>query len=190
LDGKTFRDATFPSMVNVQANGFSVIQSSREVNEGFFIDSSQNDDARQEYGSLFVSDLEGIQFTNSLTYTNRDERGNVEVERVDGISGIILANQVANPTELGIGGSLEKKIQTVLSVNNGATWAPIKAPKLDSNGKEFCNSDHDDSCRLHLHLLSSSKHSDQNAAGVVVAIGTKFNPNRRRKCRKIPYTRI
>lgn len=72
---------------------------------------------------------------------------------------------------MGIGVSVEKKLQTVFSLDNGATWLPLKAPLRDSDSKEFCTSPDEKSCRLNLHLDRSTPNSNEAAAGVVVAVG-------------------
>lgn len=95
LDGTEFSDVSFPSNVNVQSNGFSVLDSPGD-NGGVFVDSCQNDELKQEYGSLFISDKNGLQFTRSLIYTNRNSNGLVDFKRIDGILGLILANQVVH----------------------------------------------------------------------------------------------
>ena len=56
-----------------------------------------------------MSGKKGAQFTLSLKDTNRDRDGAVEVARINGICGLILANQVSNTRELGFGGTISRK---------------------------------------------------------------------------------
>lgn len=104
-------------------------------------------------------------------YTNRDSLGAVEFKRVAGMTGVILINQVSNPKELGIGSNVAKKIVTLFSLDNGASWEQIKPPSHDSNGDVYC-ADKSETCKLNLHLKSVAYHSNSNAAGVVIAVGS------------------
>lgn len=171
--------------MNIQTNGFTILPSSHSSGEGVFLDSLQNDELGKEYGTLFISNRDGRQMAHSLTYTNREAHGYVDFARVEGIPGLILVNQVGNHEQLGIGNSAKKEIHTLFSLNNGATWGPLKAPERDSDGKEYCRDL--EGCRLNLHLNSASKHSNSNAAGVVIAVGISMFSDMYRKCGKVSH---
>ena len=70
---------------------------------------------------MFKSNSEGSAFNRILDNTNRNAIGNVDFEKVVGLDGIILANQVENIDELndGLGKFVEKKIITKISHDDG-----------------------------------------------------------------------
>ncbi|KAJ3218576.1 vacuolar protein sorting/targeting protein PEP1 [Clydaea vesicula] len=175
IDGIQFVEGMFPLNVNVQKQGYTLLESLNS-NGGLFIDSVQNDEKNQEYGTLFVSNKDATQFDFNLKNTNRNSKGFVDFERVQGLDGIILANIVSNPADLGIGNGVEKKVKTVFTLNNGMVWDSLKPPIKDSLGKNFCSFDEND-CRLNVHinvdsyLRNNAIHSKENAAGIIIAVG-------------------
>jgi hypothetical protein len=70
---------------------------------------------------LFKSNSEGSAFNRVLDNTNRNAVGSVDFEKVEGLDGIIIANQVENVDELndGSGKFVDKKIITKISHDDG-----------------------------------------------------------------------
>jgi hypothetical protein len=83
-----------------------------------FIDVLRSSVHNKEMGALFASNYNGTKFSLSLSNTNRDERNVVDVERVSGVAGVLIANQVANADEI-LKGNAEKNIVTRISFNDG-----------------------------------------------------------------------
>ncbi|KAJ3158678.1 vacuolar protein sorting/targeting protein PEP1 [Geranomyces michiganensis] len=170
-DGVKFEETHYPPEANVAKNAFTLLQSSTSV----FVDAGQDVGGRLLYGTLYKSNGEGNYFSHILSNTNR-EGGSVDFERMQGVGGVIVANQVLNPAEAA---RKEKKIGTVISFDDGGKWAPIPPPKTNYLGKPFTCTGND--CALHLYShtasasavrhVSSEMHSTARAAGVMVAVG-------------------
>jgi hypothetical protein len=102
------------------------------------MDVSQNQQYKEEYGTLFKSNSNGTFYSRILHYSNRNDRGLVDFEKMKGIPGVIVANSVSNPDELGAGG--KKKVKSLISFDDGAHWEALSAPPKDSEGHEVkCN---------------------------------------------------
>ncbi len=82
-----------------------------------FLDAYKSIKPGSEYGSLFKSNSKGTTFDKILDNTNRNSKGNVDFEKIQGLDGIILANQVSNTDELR--GSVKKQIITMISYDDG-----------------------------------------------------------------------
>ncbi|XP_048046802.1 LOW QUALITY PROTEIN: VPS10 domain-containing receptor SorCS3 [Megalobrama amblycephala] len=119
--------------------------------------------------SLYISDTPGVYFTRSLPNlrTSRGLAGNliVDVYKVSGVSGLIIANKKE-----------DMQMRTYITYNKGQTWRLLQPPAKDTTGHDInCNLP---SCSLHLHLQMSenpytpdtisTKHS---APGIIVATG-------------------
>lgn len=122
--------------------------------------------AKREYGRLFKSNSEGTHFSLQLDNTNRNAMQLVDWEKIGGIDGVILANQVTNIDSLARDG--EKHIRTLVSFNDGGSWSPIRAP-ADSNCRE-------DDCFLHLHSVTDyngpgAVFSAPSSVGLVMGVG-------------------
>ncbi|XP_063048204.1 VPS10 domain-containing receptor SorCS3-like [Engraulis encrasicolus] len=121
-------------------------------------------DERDTY-SLYISDQQGEYYSAALTHvrTTRSLAGalNMDVYKVNGISGVLLANRVE-----------EGRVRTFISFSLGQSWRPLTPPSNELQ----CNSA---SCSLHLHLrMSESPYSpdsiisSQHAPGLIIATGT------------------
>ncbi|KAJ3114588.1 vacuolar protein sorting/targeting protein PEP1, partial [Physocladia obscura] len=175
-DGKTFVETKFPPNMEFAHNAFTVLESNTN---GIFLDVAQNLQKNAEYGHLFKSNSNGTDFNRIFSYSNRNEKGFVDFEKMKGIPGVILANTVLNPLDIS---STNKQIASRISFDDGSTWTKLNAPKLDSLGDSIsCDSD----CSLHIFgkisgsdesdRLSGGKssiHSSAYAAGVMVAVGS------------------
>lgn len=96
------------------------------------------------HGSLYKSNDNGTFYHISLDNTNGNAMGYVDFEKMQGIDGVILANQVMNADDL-VGGARDvaKKVRTMISWDDGGQWQPLTPPsKFDCTGKD---------CTLNLH---------------------------------------
>lgn len=130
-DGLELSEAQFPPQVLLKENSFTLLPA---TNNGVFLDVSVADS--DLVGSLFKSNQDGRFLSQSLAATHRDTQGRVDFDRVQDIDGILFANTYDNPTDL----PSSRRIRSVLSFDDGATWNYIKAPKKDSEDKETCSS--------------------------------------------------
>ncbi|KAF8985678.1 vacuolar protein sorting/targeting protein PEP1 [Entomortierella lignicola] len=167
MNGHDFATAVFPPNIRVDKNGFNVLQS---TTGSLVIDISKSDVPGREYGRLFKSNSNGTYFSLQLDNTNRNSKPFgpqlVDWEKLGGIEGIILANQVVNTASLAKDG--EKHVRTLISFNDGSAWNPIHAPA----GSD-CD---DDECYLHLHSVSEydgpgAVFSASSSVGLVMGVG-------------------
>ncbi|KAK9765410.1 vacuolar protein sorting/targeting protein PEP1 [Basidiobolus ranarum] len=174
VDGEVFAEAVFPPNTRVDKNAFTILQSNTGT---IFLDIFRSTTYGSEYGTLFVSNSNGTYYSRSLENTNRNNNGLVDFEKMQGIDGTILANQVINAESSGRYNS-KKKVRTMVSFDDGSTWKPIMAPSIDALGRPInCYSD----CFLSLHSRTDIKgpgaiFSVDSAAGLMMGVGN-VGPN-------------
>ncbi|ORX42516.1 Oligoxyloglucan reducing end-specific cellobiohydrolase [Hesseltinella vesiculosa] len=169
LDGKSFAPAQFPENFAVTPEAFTIMESTYSM----WIHVSTNTHKGSEYGNIFTSNSNGTYFVLSLADTNRNDLGIVDFEKMQGIEGISLANQVANPAQANMGDP--KKLVTRLTADAGRSWQHLPPPNLDSKKEPFKCEKKDD-CYLHLHSYSERRNtrdlfSMSGAVGLMVGVG-------------------
>lgn len=97
-------------------------------------------------GILFTSNSNGTYFIENIPYTNRNDRGTVDFEKMSGIQGIYLVNIVENGEDVEKVGE-EKKVQSRITFDDGWTFEELKADgetlhlhsetELDNIGRVF-----------------------------------------------------
>lgn len=168
MDGKNFAEAVFPPDVHVSMNGYTVLESGTGT---IMLDVLTNNFRGREWGTLFISNANGTFYTTSVQNTNRSPAGYVDYEKVLGIEGAAIVNQVSNSKEVMLGST--KKLQTLITYNDGGHWSQLIAPTTNINGVSFgCVGD----CQLHLHgyterSLIKNELSDQGATGMIIGVG-------------------
>ncbi|KAI9029440.1 hypothetical protein DFJ74DRAFT_487960, partial [Hyaloraphidium curvatum] len=183
VDGQTFRRARFPVGFNIRENAYTILPSAPHA---LFIDLSST--VRNPTGShpsftgtLLISDATGSRYVPALEHTNRDATtGKVDFERVDigkggGIyEGILMANVVQNWEEVEKGTTRFKDVVTRWSWDDGFTWAPLRGPPTDNEGKAYkCSLTAADPCDLHLHSsISGESTFSSPAPGVLLGVGS------------------
>jgi hypothetical protein len=147
-----------------------------------------------KYGHIYISDADGLRYSQSQKYNVRSQDGQSDFEKVNSLEGLYISN-VIDPeymknAELEIekeemqnssmdGSNNGKKklnavndfITTEISYNKGATWHRLTAPDRDSLGRKY-DCEHD--CHLNLHGISSnfpSFYSVDSAAGLIIGNG-------------------
>ncbi|KAI9297110.1 Oligoxyloglucan reducing end-specific cellobiohydrolase [Neoconidiobolus thromboides FSU 785] len=110
-DVEHFEHGRFPLNLTIASDGFTVLESNTH---SLFLHITS---PGQGYGPLLISDSNGTQFTKSLDNLNRDDDGFVDFEKMAGIEGVALANQVFNSEEVKL--TKIKKIQSRITFNNG-----------------------------------------------------------------------
>ena len=173
IDGQTFADAQFPPSLEVpREKAYTVLDSSTHA---VFLHVTVSNLMDAEYGSLIKSNSNGTSYVMSLNGVNRDKRGYVDFEKMLGLEGVILVNQVANieDAEKGAG----KKLKTLITHNDGAQWAPLLAPPKDAEGRDYgCDPSDRDRCSLHLHSYTErtdprATFSSPSAIGLMIGVG-------------------
>ncbi|KAJ7460667.1 vacuolar protein sorting/targeting protein 10 [Mycena latifolia] len=173
VDTKTWAKAQFPhaSSAQLRENAYTLVES---TTHSLAVDVVLQDQGT--IGTLFVSNSNGTFFVQSLKDTNRNEMGFVDYERIYGIEGIGLANVVLNAAEVE-GRGAPKQLKSLITFDDGSSWAPIRAPSKDSGGNSVaCNPDDTDTCSLHLHSVTTPHNYGRifssPAPGFVMAVGS------------------
>lgn len=109
-------------------------------------------------GMFFTSNSRGDLFTPSERFTNRDRRGYVDFENLQGVQGVTLVNHVENWEEVDKD-AVKKQIISQISFDDGRTFQSLKAGN-DS---------------LHLHSVTEQKNVGRIysslAPGIVMGVG-------------------
>ncbi|CAD1808071.1 unnamed protein product [Candida parapsilosis] len=171
VDGKIFADADFPKDLKVEPHqAYTVLDSS---SGSIFMHVTTSSQTGFEYGSLLKSNSNGTYFVLSLDHVNRNEDGFVDFDRIDGLEGTIMANIVSNYKD----GKGPKKLQTLISRNDGSEWDYLVPPAVDSNGKKYgCSGSSLEKCALHLHGFTEradyrDTYSSGSAVGFLIGVG-------------------
>ena len=113
-----------------------------------------------DIGHVYVSDSNGLRYTKSLAANVRSPDGTCDFDKVGGVDGIYMANQVDTAAEAdvqtdeedseetgaatnsgaksgesrGKQGKSESRVRTVISFDKGGKWQVIAPPEFDSLG--------------------------------------------------------
>ncbi|KAJ1723933.1 vacuolar protein sorting/targeting protein PEP1 [Coemansia erecta] len=181
MDGHTWAESHLPLPAGGEEDAYTILESSAHA---VFVDvvTAASDAA---VGSLFRSNSNGTYYTQALAHTHRSASGLVDVARVHGIEGVVVANQVSNWGRIshGIERILRREqfeLRSRISFNDGARWRFLRAPAADIDGKAYgCSDDawQTGECALHVHLMTSPRMRGHvlggaAAAGVVLAVGS------------------
>ncbi|KAJ2557196.1 vacuolar protein sorting/targeting protein PEP1 [Coemansia sp. RSA 1933] len=173
-DGRTAHAARFPPGTNIRPEGFTLLPAHAGT---ILIDvegapNTGDPEWGAGWGTLFASNTNGSHFHRVLPHTNRNRLGTVDVERVAGLDGVLVANRVLNADALGRAG-IRKELQTVASWDDGRTWRTLHPPAVDGAGTSI---DCDD-CSLNLYsqsslLTSGVTYGTPLAPGLLIGVGS------------------
>ncbi|EFX03545.1 vacuolar protein sorting [Grosmannia clavigera kw1407] len=149
--------AVFPTDHQINQEAYTVLESTNYSLQIDVMTTRPSD----PMGVLFTSNSNGTFFTRNVEYTNRNQRGHVDFEKISGIQGIFLVNRVENGKAVD-SDRAQKKIVTEITFDDGRTFAPVTVGGND---------------RLHLHsvtdLSNIGRVYSSPAPGLVMAIGNK-----------------
>ncbi|KAJ7762850.1 vacuolar protein sorting/targeting protein 10 [Mycena maculata] len=173
---KTWAKARFPqgSWTQLRDHAYALVES---TTYSLAVDVMLQDQGA--IGTLFVSNSNGTFFVQSLIDTNRNEMGFVDYQRIFGMEGVGIVNVVMNADDVE-GRGRPKQLKSLITFDDGSTWAPLRGPAKDSGGETVsCNTSDVETCSLHVHsgntppnfgrILSSP------APGFVIAVGSIGN---------------
>lgn len=169
LDGLHFSEGQFPPSMKIDNRAYTILESSTD---SVFLHVTMSDQPGNEWGSIFKSNSNGTYYSLAVEHVNRDMRGYTDFEKMIGLDGIALINVVANPEAAGVSGN--KKLRTLITHNDGATWKTMSPPARDSLGQEYeCAAT---SCGLHVWGYTSRRdfratYSSPSAVGLMMAVG-------------------
>jgi len=121
------------------------------------------------FGSVYSSDATGANYSLSLPYALLDAKARVDFAVVQGLEGAFVANIVSNADAVdgaGAGATPPVQLRTMLTVDQGREWTPLRAPSRACAG----------TCSLHLAGVTSVKgrvYSSEAAPGLVLAVGNE-----------------
>ncbi|KAI1004973.1 Vacuolar protein sorting/targeting protein 10 [Podosphaera aphanis] len=158
-DSTNWHKAVFPHDHKLRQESYTVLEG---TNYSVQIDIQNSGRPFNPMGVFLTSNSNGTYFVRNLEYTNRNEWGFVDFERVTGIQGIIIVNTVENHEEVE-NLNREKQITSKISFDDGRVFM-----NLDSDGHP-----------LHLHsvtdLSNSGRVFSSPAPGLVMGIGNTGN---------------
>lgn len=102
-----------------------------------------------QWGNLYVSDERGSNYVMSLPFNYRNEYGFCDFDKMQGIDGIYVANEVTNAETMGDDDGAA--IETRITLDSGGEWETLSPPRTDSEGNPTCKG-----CHLHLHGIVST----------------------------------
>ncbi|KAJ2720491.1 vacuolar protein sorting/targeting protein PEP1 [Coemansia sp. Benny D115] len=177
MDGHVWAESHLPLPPGSKEDAYTVLESTVH---SVFVDVLTSSSGA--VGTLFRSNSNGTYYTQSLEHTHRTTGGLVDVERVHGVEGVVIANQVANWEKVGKGSILHREkleLRSRISFNDGARWRFLRPPERDLDGKRYgCSKDawQTGDCALHLHSVTSTRSvghvfGSPSAPGVILAVG-------------------
>ncbi|WPK24114.1 hypothetical protein PUMCH_001371 [Australozyma saopauloensis] len=169
-DGENFSTAFFPSDFKVEAQtGYTILESE---SQSIFLHVTTNKKSGQEVGTILKSNSNGTYYITALPDVNRNSQGYTDFDRVDIIEGVLLANVVLNPNQVG-----SKRLQTKISYNEGSEWHYLAPPAVDFEGRKYdCIGSPLSRCALHLQGFTErpdyrDTFSSTSAIGYLIGVG-------------------
>lgn len=155
-DASTWHRAEFPKDHRLEEDAYTILES---TNYSIQVD-VMTTKAHNPMGVLFTSNSNGTYFTKNIEHTNRNDAGNVDFEKIQGIQGIVLVNVVQNWESVTRSSKAKKELQTMISFDDGRTFDQIKSDN------EF----------LHLHSVTDVSNFfgrvySSPAPGIVMGVG-------------------
>jgi len=172
IDGKTFAHAAWPPNFEVtHETAYTVLDSSTNA---VFLHVTVQPIKGREYGSILKSNSNGTNYVLTIDLVNRDSRGYVDFEKMQGLEGVAVVNIIANRAEVDNGG--RKKLKSMITHDDGSDWTYLPPPDKDRDGKSFCNGTALATCSLHLHGYTERSdprdtYSSPSAVGLMVGVG-------------------
>lgn len=154
-NAKDWHRAEFPSDHRLNEDAYTILES---TNYSIQVD-VMTTTPTNPMGVLFTSNSNGTYFTRNIENTNRNQDGNVDFEKIQGIQGIVLVNVVSNHEEVKRSPRVGKQVQTKISFDDGRTFKSIKYKDEE----------------LHLHSVSGISNLGRifssPAPGLVMGVG-------------------
>ncbi|KAJ3370323.1 vacuolar protein sorting/targeting protein PEP1 [Allomyces arbusculus] len=172
MDAEHASPVQFPANVAGFSEGYTVVPSHRGA---LFVDVAMHTGEKAAFGRLFKSNLNGTLLTMVHDDTNRNTRGFVDFERIQGIQGLAVLNTVVNKNAV-VRGAEPKKVVTVMTYDDTQSWTPLTPPMYDSRGQRTDCTPGQQGCFLHLHSYTERRDPQnvfdaRSAPGVFLGVG-------------------
>jgi hypothetical protein len=174
VDAKHWAKAHFPHASNsrLREKSYTIVES---TTHSLAIDVQSHNS--RNIGTLFVSNSNGTYFVESLKNTHRSDAGYVDFEDLVNIEGVGLANYIQNAREIDGGSSSALKLKTLITYDDGSSWAPLTPPPRDMHERPYaCDVKDIKTCALHLHSVSNPHNFGRvfssTAPGFVLGVGS------------------
>lgn len=122
--------AMFPQDHRVDQDAYTVLES---TNYSIQIDVLTTRPS-QPMGVMFTSNSNGTFFTRNMEHTNRNMMGHVDFEKITGIQGVFLVNQVQNAEEVETKFGARKKVSSFITHDDGRTFTELA---MHGGGERF-----------------------------------------------------
>lgn len=174
VDSRNWAKAHFPHASNskLREKSYTIVES---TTHSLAIDVQSH--SSRNIGTLFVSNSNGTYFVEALRDTHRSDAGYVDFEDLVNIEGVGIANYIQNAREIDGGSTTNPKLKTVMTYDDGSSWAPIKPPTRDMHSRPYaCDVSDINKCSLHLHSVSEAHNFGRvfssTAPGFVLGVGS------------------
>jgi photosystem II stability/assembly factor-like uncharacterized protein len=147
---RTWQFAVFPNEERITETSFTILESSKH---SLHVDVVTSQSGRVDEGTFYTSNSNGTFFRKSLERTSRSRVGLVDIEKLEGIDGVLIANV-----------KTDDGIRTKISFDDGRSWSYLS--------QKDCNSD---DCRVNLHAVLDHRNVGRifssPAPGIIAGIG-------------------
>ncbi|KAK8049132.1 hypothetical protein PG994_010862 [Apiospora phragmitis] len=121
-DTETWHRAVFPSDHRINQGAYTVLEG---TNYSIQIDVMTGRPGNP-MGTMLTSNSNGTYFTRNVEHTNRNSFGHVDFEKISGIQGIFMVNQIDNWNKVAEDVSAKKKLMTKITFDDGRTFESVK----------------------------------------------------------------
>ncbi|KIM23057.1 hypothetical protein M408DRAFT_266851 [Serendipita vermifera MAFF 305830] len=127
---------------------------------------------------LFISDTNGTHYVESLKHMHIPPSRSSGLRSLQSLHGIAFVNRIENYMEVERDMSVEAKLQTLITYNNGASWNPLNPPTLDMHARPYeCRHNRTQDCALHLHFnpqgdFNPQGHIPPTPPGFILSVGS------------------
>lgn len=173
IDGINWAHAKFPHDLHVGTEqAYTIINLNLKL---IYLHVTTNNNKGQEVGAILKLNLNGTLYVLLEELVNRDTPGFVDFEKIEGLEGVSVVNVVANMAEVGKGEP--KQLKTKITHNDGAEWAYLAPPSVDSQGKKYsCSGKLFKDCSLNLHGFTEridyrDTYSSGSGVGMMIGVG-------------------
>ncbi|KAK7951868.1 vacuolar protein-sorting protein BRO1 [Apiospora aurea] len=121
-DTNTWHRAVFPSDQRITQEAYTVLEG---TNYSIQVDVMTGRPGNP-MGVMLTSNSNGTYFTRNLEHTNRNAVGHVDFEKISGIQGIFMVNQIDNWEKVKAEVRAKKKLKTQITFDDGRTFESVK----------------------------------------------------------------